>query len=281
MPNFAALYDDAITLVAEHARERRFKKGDLLFDNEPVDRLYLVLGGRVTVSRNGKLVTVVEHHGGVGTLSLIVNDDALWSAVADVDTLVLEVPEWAFRAALKESFPLFRNSLRLTAMNLVKRRGNLPVSVAAAPVPTIGTRPERQATLVERMIELRARGGPFASGNMDALIELARRTTQFEVPAGHVFWEVGDSATYSIRIVYGIVRCASSDGAEVRVGTEFNLGALDAWSKQPRSFSAVAETDVVGYRTELDEFLEVLELHPDLALALLAAVARSLMNMPA
>jgi CRP-like cAMP-binding protein len=115
---------------------------------------------------------------------------------------------------------------------------------------------------------------------MDALIELARRTTQFEVPAGHVFWSVGEPASYSIRIVYGRVRCTAADGSEVKVGAEFNLGGMDAWSMQPRSYAAIAETDVVGYRTELDEFLEVLELHPDLALSLLGLLARALIEMP-
>jgi CRP-like cAMP-binding protein len=280
MPNFAALADEDLTLVAEHARERRFKKGELLFDNERVDRLYIVLAGKVTVSRNGKLVTVIEGQGGVGTLSVIARDDGLWHAVAEVDTLVLAVPEGPFRAALKASFPLLRNSLRLTAMTILKRRGNLPVSPDRAPPALTGDRPERQATLVERMMQLRTRGGPFAAGNMDALIELARRTTQFEVPAGHVFWEIGDPSSYSIRIVYGILRCAAADGSEVRVGTEFVLGGMDAWSLQPRSYSAIAETEVVAYRTEVEDFLEELELQPDLAIELLAALARALINMP-
>jgi hypothetical protein len=190
------------------------------------------------------------------------------------------VPEAAFRAALRESFPFYRNSLRLTAMTLLKRRGNLPVSVARAKPPEIGKRPERPATLVERMMELRTRGGPFAAGNMDALTELARRTKQLEVPAGHTFWKLDEPATFSMRIVYGIVRCAAADGSEVRVGTEFVLGGMDAWSMLPRAYSAIAETDVVAYRTEVDELLEVLELQPDLALAMLATLARALIEMP-
>jgi CRP-like cAMP-binding protein len=86
--------------------------------------------------------------------------------------------------------------------------------------------------------------------------------------------------SYSLRIVYGIVRCAAADASEVRVGSEFVLGGMDAWSMQPRSYSAVAETDVVAFRTDLDDLLEVLELQPDLALALLAVLARALMEMP-
>jgi CRP-like cAMP-binding protein len=280
MPNFATLDDDALALVAEHARERRFAKGALLFDDVPVDRLYIVLEGRVTVSRLGKLVAVVADHGGVGTLSLLARDDAPWRAVADEPTLVLEVPDGIFRDALKESFAFYRNSLRLTALTILKRRGNLPISIERARPAEIGVRPERERTLVERMIELRARGGPFSTGNMDALIEFARRTVQFEVPAGHVFWQIGDPSTWSMRIIYGRVRCTAGDGASVEVGTEFVLGGMDAWSIQPRSYSAVAETDVVAYRTELEEFLEVLELHPDLAVALLANLARALIEMP-
>ncbi len=280
MPNFAALADQDLTFVAEHARERRFKKGELLFDDERVDRLHIVLAGKVTVTRDGKLVTVIENNGAVGTLALLALDDGRWRAVADADTLVLTVPEAAVRAALKESFPFYRNSLRLTAMTILKRRGNLPMSPSGAAPAVPGERPDRQATLVERMIQLRTRGGPFASGNMDALIELARRTTEFEVPAGHVFWEIGDPSSSSLRIIYGILRCTAADGSAVRVGTEFVLGGMDAWSLQPRSYSAIAETDVVAYRTEVEDFLEVLELQPDLAVELLRTLARALIHMP-
>jgi CRP-like cAMP-binding protein len=155
-------------------------------------------------------------------------------------------------------------------------RGNLPTRPDPTKDIDLGTYPDRDPTLVELVMGLRSFPGPFATANMEALIAAARRMTFHRVEAGHVFFKVGDPSDHSIRIVYGRVRCTAPSGEHVDVGAGFVVGALDAWADVPRSFSARAETPVVCWRTPMEDLLSVLEMHPSLALRMLAGVASSL-----
>ena len=98
------------------------------------------------------------------------------------------------------------------------------------------------------------------------------------VDAGHVFFSVGDPASFSVRIVYGKVRCTADTGEQVDVGTTQVLGALDAWIAAPRTYGAVALTPVIAYRTRTEDFLAVLENHPSVALDVLQVLAASLIK---
>jgi CRP-like cAMP-binding protein len=279
LPNFEGLGEDSLLRIAEHARERRFRAGEPLYvEGTPVDRIYIVLSGAVTTSRQGKTFLVITGNGAAGILSAIAHDPDGWHAVADRDTLTLEIPVPVFLASLKEDFGLLRNALRRLSAMALASRGNLP----ARPDPTkeidLGEYPDRDPTLVELIMRLRTTPGPFATANMDALIAAARRMTFVRVDAGHQFFEVGDPSDYSLRIVYGKIRCTSGSGEHVDVGAGFVLGALDAWGGAPRSFSARAETPVVCYRTPTEDLLSVLEMHPSLALQMLQGVASGLIK---
>ncbi len=277
LPNFAGLRDESLVIIAEHARERRFRAGDeLLSEGEAVDRIYIVIGGQVTISRQGKTVLVVEGNGGVGILSAIAHDPVGWRAVADRDTLTLEIPSSAFLENLEQDYGLLRNSLRLMAITALAAHNNLPINPRLAKPVVLGTYPEREPTLVELIIALRSSASPFATANMDAIIEVCRRMTLVRFEPGHQLFNVGDPATFSLRINYGRVRCTAASGEHVDVGSGTVLGALDGWSGRPRSYAARAETAVVCYRTPTEEFLAVLEMHPGLALSLLEGIAASL-----
>ncbi len=278
LPNFQGLSDESLLQVAEAARERRFRTGEeLLVEGQPVECIYIVIDGAVTTSRQGKTFLVVTGNGAVGILSAFAHDPIGWRAVADRDTLTLEIPVIPFLAGLEVDFGLLRNALRAMATMALTARGHLPVRPEPGRVVDIGTFPERDPTLVERLIALRNQR-VFKSANMDALIEICRRMTLVRVEAGHTFFSVGDPSSYSLRIAYGRVRCTAASGESVEVGNGAVLGALDAWSGSARSYAAVAETRVVGYRTPTECFLAVLEMHPGLALTLLEVLAASLIE---
>lgn len=278
LPNFQGLSDESLLQVAEHARERRFRTGEqLLVEGQPVNCIYIVIDGAVTTSRQGKTFLVITGNGAVGILSAFAADPVGWKAVADRDTLTLEIPVTPFLAALEEDFGLLRNALRAMATMALTARGHLPVRPEPGRVVEVGTYPDRDPTLVERLIALRNQR-VFQTANMDALIEICRRMTVVRVEAGHTFFSVGDPSSYSLRIAYGRVRCTAASGESVDVGAGAVLGALDAWGGQPRSYAAVAETPIVGYETPTEHFLAVLEMHPGLALTLLKVIAASLIE---
>lgn len=278
LPNFQGLADESLLQIAEHARERRFRTGEqLLVEGQPVDCIYIVINGAVTTSRQGKTFLVITTNGAVGILSAFAQDPIGWKAVADRDTLTLEIPIPPFLASIKEDFGLLRNALRAMASMALNARGHLPVRPEPGRVVDLGIYPDRDPTLVERLMTLRSQK-VFKTANMDALIEICRGMKLVRVEAGHTFFAIGDPSTYSLRIGYGRVRCTAAGGESVDVGTGAVLGALDAWCGSPRSYAAVAETQVVGYQTQTENFLAVLEMHPGLALSLLKVLAASLIE---
>jgi CRP-like cAMP-binding protein len=278
LPNFKGLSDESLLQIAEHARERRFRAGEqLLVEGKPVECIYIVISGAVTTSRQDKTFLVITGNGAVGILSAFANDPVGWKAVADSDTLTLEIPVTVFLSGIKEDFGLLRNALRAMATMALKARGHLPVRPEPGRVVDIGVYPDRDPTLVERLMALRSQR-VFKTANMDALIEICRRMSLVRVEAGHVFFSIGDPSTYSLRIAYGRVRCTAAGGEHVDVGTGAVLGALDAWAGSAHSYAAVAETPIVGYNTPTEDFLAVLEMHPNLALTLLQVLAASLIE---
>lgn len=278
LPYFEGLGDESLLQIAEHARERRFRTGEhLLEEGQPVDKIYIVISGAVTTSRQGKTFLVVHGNGAVGVMSALANDQVGWKAVADQDSLTLEIPVTAFLAALREDFGLLRGALRAISLIALRARGQLPVAPDPDRVVELGTMLDHDLTLAELLIELR--GQPmFGVANMDALIEMCRHMTLLRVEAGHRFFSIGDPAATSLRIVYGRVRCTAASGEEVDVGSGQVIGSLAAWSGMPHSYSAVAQTTVQAYQSSTEDFLAILEMHPGLALTLLGGLAGTLIQ---
>ena len=272
--NFQGLDDEGLTLLAEHARDLTFPRGAVISrEGAPPQAIYLVLDGRINVSRRGQTIAVQENGRGVGLFTTLAGVPSA-QAVAEVDTRVLEIPIPVFLAALEENFSLLRTSLRLVCAAVLRMRGNLPVHPAKATPVEIGEYYERPATLVERILDIRTQAQTAV--DLEALVELARRTHEVRYPEGHLFWSVGDAATYSVRINYGRVRCTSEDGQHVMIGKGFNIGILDSWSAQPRTYEARAETRIIAYRTDVEDFATMLENHVEVALEFVRGMARAL-----
>lgn len=279
LSTFGGLDDEALSLLAEHAKPRSFRAGErVLAEGRPVEAVHVVVDGQISSRRRGRLVGEVRRARGLGFLSLLAGDEGGVEAVADLPTHTLEVPAAVVLDAIDENFSFLRNLLRLSARGLLDKRGGMPASPARPPAAEAGEYPARKRTLVERVLDLRA-GGIFAAGNLEPVVELARRTEEVEFAAGEPLWAVGDRSTWSVRVIAGRIECAGpGDAGRVAVGKGFVLGNLDALGDLPRSFSARAETRVVAYRSELDALLSIVETHPRLGRELLAVLSRSLLE---
>ena len=207
-----AVGDDSLALLAEHARVRRFRAGDVLIEEgRPVEMVYIITAGQVTVTRKGGLVSVVPRGYGAGFTPLIARDPNGVRAVADVDTHTLEVPAEALLDTYEREFAFVRNALRQQASAISRARGGLPADPDRPPAVELGTWRDRQPTLVERL--LAAQAVPlFANANFDAVIELVRNQREVRFAAGDVLWSAGEPSTFSLRIEYGRVHCASPAG---------------------------------------------------------------------
>jgi CRP-like cAMP-binding protein len=277
MPWSRPLDDDALSLMAEHARNRRLRRGEQLTrDGEPVEAIYIVLEGAVEVTVGGTHLARAMPGNVAGITSLFARDPRGARSVAIEDTLALEIPGDALFAAYEESFALVRNLLLLMSRGILSKRDHLPRPSANEPIIT-GTDRQGEISLVERVLEMR-QTPLFTHVNLDAVFELARTTAEARVARGAELWRRGDPSRFWLRHEYGRVRCENAEAAFTEVGAGYVLGPLDCWAEQPRSYRATAVTDLIVHPTELADMLRVLETHHDLAMDIVALVCR--MNLP-
>ena len=281
MAALSSLERDALVLIAEHARERNFAAGEVIIvEGESMETVYLVIRGQVTVTKEGKLIAVVERGYGMGFVSLLARDEQGVHAVANVATRTLALPSDVLLNAFEENFSLVRNSIRLQAATVVQRRGDLPADPKNPPKIEIGTYRERELTLVERMLAIR-QTPLFANANIDATAELARANIEVRYEPDTVLWRIGDPSSFSLRIVYGRVQCTNSAGEQIVVGGDYGLGVLDSFSTRPRSYEARTETKVIAFRSNLETFLAIMEANFDLSMELIAILARTQLRVAA
>ena len=122
-------------------------------------------------------------------------------------------------------------------------------------------------------------GGPFDNVNIDAAVEMARHQKELRLPSGTSLWGLNEVSDYWLAIDYGKLRCTSETGESVLVGAPFVLGIMDAISAQPRSFAAVAESDIIARSTYTEAFLAVLETHFALSVEVMAIMSKSLLTL--
>jgi CRP-like cAMP-binding protein len=273
--NFTGLDEDGLTLLAEHARSRAFRKGEVIMEaGGPARSIHIIVEGQVTLTRK-RSPLVMRDGSSFGVLSVIAGAPTA-RVVADVDTRTLEIPAAAFNIAIEENFSMLRNALRQIGLTLLRARGRLPADPRNAPAVNIGTYFPRTKTLAQRLMELRT--GPYATMNLDALVDLARRMVEWRVPAGHVFWSVDEPSNFALHVDYGRVRCTAADGSSMDVGSNFTLGVMDSWASTPRSYAARAETDLIGYRIADEDFFSIMEMHNEVGLDMLRNIARDIVD---
>ncbi len=281
MPWAASLDHEGLVLLGEHARHRSCRKGEVLLEpGKPVQAMFVVERGLVTVKVAGQLLTQVSAGRVAGVTSMIARDPRGASAIADEDSRVLEIPAEAVFAAYEENFSVVRNGIRLMSRGTLQRLDRLPRPLdPSAPAPMGAYREShRTLTLVDRVRE--ARQTPlFANANLDAVFDIARNTVERRLRPGERLWSIGEPSSFWAYVEYGRLRCTNAEGRSTQIGASSVLGQLDCWAELPRSYEAQAETELIVHQTDIVPMLGVLERHHDMAMELLAIIAR--MNLPA
>ncbi|HVW23744.1 MAG TPA: cyclic nucleotide-binding domain-containing protein [Polyangiaceae bacterium] len=267
------LDDDAALLLAEYSKVTTFEpEQEVTSANQEPDSAYIVLEGRLSVPRPRGAPMVIDSGRGVGVLGILSSQGKGLRSVAEVKTRTLEIPKDVFFAALDESFSIARNLLKVLAGMLLDVRGPLPSDEEALPAePAIEDRMATR-TLVERVIEL-SRTGIFIGANLDPIFDVARIMGQVRVPSGHVFFSAGDKSRTIIRVLAGTILCTAPDGSNVEIGPGHMLGGLQAIAGRRHTFEARATVETVAYEIDFEDFLVVLEAHPDLTMKLLRTFA--------
>jgi CRP-like cAMP-binding protein len=272
------LDDEGALLLAEYSKLGVFEPGEVVTRQSDVTTgVHIVLEGRLAVRSPDGELSAVGNGRGVGVIGALSRTGRGYGAVAEVRTRTLEISKDAFLAALEESFSIARNVLGVMCGMLLDSRGELPPAThSAIPMPPLEERTQPR-TLVERVLEL-SRGGLFANANIDAVFDVARIMRQIRVPAGHVLFRAGESPRSTIRVLGGVIRCTTPEGVTADISTGTMIGGLVAMAGRKHPYDAVAVSEVIAYEIQFEDFLVILEAHPELMMSLLKDIASTLME---
>ena len=276
LPVLSGLAPEDLAVVAEHARERFLPTGTVLLrEGEPIPALYAVLDGKILISRRGRTLGRVSPGGFVGAAGMFARDPEGLSAVAQTDTLVLEVEADAVLEICEDHFPIFHHVLREMCRLLIDLVGRLPPGLHGSIFPNLA--PPRAPTgdldLVERILFLR-QVAPFLHASINALAELSRQLAQVRFAPGITLWREGEPAPGAYLILSGTVHAVSEKhGLDFRAGSGVPLGAIEAGAEVPRFYDAVTETEVVALQGTQEALLDVFEDNFVMAADFLAAVS--------
>jgi CRP-like cAMP-binding protein len=280
LPMVSTLTGPQLALVADQMGERFFPKGSVLLrEGEPPSALYFPVEGRVHLTSRGR---VLGHAGpglAVGPFHVLARDERGLGAVAETDTLALELSAETLVEIFDEHFPILHHILREVSRQIVEHVVKFPEAVFLMRPSTEGPpTPPRELDLVERIFFLR-KSPVFTRASISALGQLARGLTEVRMPAGTRLWREGEGTGWASLIVSGTVRCTSSRGHDFVAIPGIALGALDAVAERPRWFEAVTETPVVALQANMQYLIDVFEDNFAMAMDYLAVQARWLLEI--
>ena len=206
------------------------------------------------LQRGGTTVARAHRGAELGGLEMLARSPAQFTAVAETETLALELTAEANAEMLDDHFGIFHSVLRQTCREIIDLHRRMPQEATRAmPQARQVTVPQRELDLVERIFFLR-QAPPFARSSINALAELSRSVAEVHFDPGTVLWSEGFSARGIFLVVSGLVRAASPRfGYEMNVGAGQPLGILEAFAQIPRWYEAtVVEPTVVLYGRRRD-----------------------------
>lgn len=275
LPIFEGVSTSDLMLIAQHHKEVHFKRGDVIFEaGEPIEAAYMLVEGRVQLERNGEKIGEIEAPTPLAFVGILGGLDGMPGKVtASTDVLALSLSKEAIMHIWEENFDLLVNSLRLAATRLWEERGRWPYAHDREVNPETGEYPEERLTLVD-LIQWQRNFGPFEGVNLEAVAEVARNQREVRYPAGTVLWSQGDPSGFFLRIAYGLVRIEQEGREQAgQVGYDWSIGFMEGVAQLPRGYTAIAETEVVAIRSEMEMLLSIMEDQFELAMRSLRALS--------
>ena len=265
-----------LLFLARHADVHRLPTGTTVIRRgSRLRSVFLMTRGAVDLVMDGEVRDRLEAPASVGVVPMWAERAAPYDGVTAAPSLMLEVPTEVMFGFFENHPVMLANITAGLATAVLQLQGSMPRDDSANG-PDPGIMPQKPLNFVDRLLIL-GKAPMLGESNIDALGELARHQVEQRYAAGDVIWREGDVADGPIRIVYGVVR-AERDGRLARVGAGHRLGGLDALASQPRSYTAIAETDVVGIAENTDVMTGVLEEQPELARRMVGRLANALLD---
>ena len=280
LPMVSTLSGPQLAFVAEQIGERFFPKGSVLLrEGEAPGALYFPVEGRIHLTSRGRVIGHAGPGRAVGPFHVLARDERGLGAVAETDTVALELSAETLFEIFDEQFAILQHVLREVSRQIVEHVVRFPDAVVFLTPSTEGPpTPPRELDLVERIFLLR-KSPVFLNPSISALGQLARGLTEVRMPPGTRLWREGEATGWGSMIVSGSIRCTSSRGHDFVAGPGIALGALDAVAEVPRWFDAVTETPVVALQANMQYLIDVFEDNFAMAIDYLAVQARWLLEI--
>jgi CRP-like cAMP-binding protein len=280
LPMVSTLSGPQLAFVAEQIGERFFPKGSVLLrEGEAPGALYFPVEGRIHLTSRGRVIGHAGPGRAVGPFHVLARDERGLGAVAETDTVALELSAETLFEIFDEQFAILQHVLREVSRQIVEHVVRFPDAVVFLTPATEGPpTPPRELDLVERIFLLR-KSPVFLNPSISALGQLARGLTEVRMPPGTRLWREGDTTGWGSMIVSGSIRCTSSRGHDFVAGPGIALGALDAVAEVPRWFDAVTETPVVALQANMQYLIDVFEDNFAMAIDYMAVQARWLLEI--
>src|SRR5262249_11285446 len=257
-----------------------FPKGEaLLHEGEPPAAMYFPVEGRVHLSRGGRVLGHARPGLAVAPFHVLARDAQGVGAVAEADTVALELSTDTPVEIFDENFAILNHVIREVCRQIIDQVVKVPGAVAllSAQVPA-AVMPPGELDLVERIFFLR-RSPVFTNASISALAQLSRGLTEVRLAPGTRLWREGEATGWATLMVSGSVRCTSSRGHDFAAGAGVPLGALDAVAQVPRWFDAVTEAPVVALQGSMQMLVDVFEDNFNMAMEYLAVMSRWLLTV--
>lgn len=272
--------NETVAAISQLTRAQRVARGtQLANEGEPFRSVFLIIEGRLELTRDGMRLGEFTAGDGVGAISGLSRDPRGFGcrALDDSTLLVLHVED--LLEVMEDHFDMMHGALRALAGDAITWRKTLPNAgfsdrVREEPV----FRGDHALGLVERILYLRKTIGLHDS-NIGELALLARAAREVRQPAGTPLWYSGERAENMLILVRGEVSAKSPEGASFRFGPGDILGNLDTIAGLPRWFDARAERDLVALTLDSEAIVDVWEDHPALGFAFLRMLSHLIVSL--
>jgi CRP-like cAMP-binding protein len=267
--------------LAHAMRDRTFPAGrKVLHQGEPMDAMYLLTEGALSLTRNKGAENENEPFGEikapqtVGFLPILARQPTPYDAVARGEVRALELPTDTLLDLMADHFELLAATLRYFAERLWLEFQELPAAALGIAPVDVGPIPEGKIDLAPRILLFRKTSG-FATANVNALAVLSRQVEEVRLPADTPLWQAGDVGDRVLFIVKGSMKCVTPDGREFRYGTGTGAGGIEALANRPRWYSATTETPLVGFWGHTENLFDLFEHQLRMAMDFISMLARA------
>lgn len=265
---------EGLVPLALHARECSFDEGEVLFkEGAALDGVFVVFEGRLAMDRRGTARPSIGTGEVAGALEVMAQVESTVTATAAERTLALHIPAGTLFEVYEDHFGIFVSTLRGVASALLGEGAAVVTSVDAEAVPSMVPDSDDLLSRLTLLSENRI----FSRSRLDSLARMAAQLDPFRAEADTSLWTRGDAGGWAVCILRGEIRCAAEGLVLFTRGPGAIVGSLEAFAGRPRWFDATATSAIVGFRINMERFMDLLEDDFSLAQDVLAELARRLL----